>query len=597
MLIAIDIQIRIEVNCLSDIQSVVNDDSTCNIQGAIDGSVTCSTSNDKLVSVNKDRSTNVDVGSRVDGSNVCCSSNHCARGNCAICSDVTCSTEEGDGFILVRTNKDVFTEEGIFIDCHTAVRHHDCTVASKTRCSLILTKFNATTEFLITFLDDVTVYLKVTIDLHVTTDCQVVANRSATSNSQSTRGREVRSSRCVSAISDSNNVTQCGCARDVSVAVDINVIIDSCQTFDLSCASNEGVTVVSVNSESINQRRSDDEVFVGSIDKQSIIDSCLIGYNQSAADSSIISDVDCATSRVKDEVTSGGINLVRSSNTNSYRVSSDVCGGDCSIKCRCSVNCQSVARSVTKSCVAIYLKVTINLSIVCDVDLTIVRIKDQVSCCGGDFGRTINADLDVVRRDVGGSNRLVEFDSTRDAVSIPSSITDSCVAIDRERTINLCIAINIEVTVYVSIISDIDSAASGVKNEVASQSADLARSICANLEVSDVESLATSDCLVKLDCASYHMRVRALVTNGSITVNSKCAICKCITSLCVYSKCRGNCEVIGNIQCASDPNVTPEGAIIGNNEIVTHIKIETDASAATNDKSARRCIGCICCIK
>ena len=119
------------------------------------------------------------------------------------------------------------------------------------------------------------------------------------------------------------------------------------------------------------------------------------------------------------------------------------------------------------------------------MDLTIVRIKDQVSCCGGDFGRTINADLDVVRRDVGGSNRLVELDSTRDAVSIPSSITDSCVAINRERAINLCIAINIEVTVYVSIICDIDSAASGVKNEVASQSADLARSICADLEVSD----------------------------------------------------------------------------------------------------------------
>ena len=551
----------------------------------------------KLVSVNKDRSTNVDVRSRVDGSNVCCSSNHCGRGDCAICSDVTCSTEEGDGFILVRTNKDVFTEEGVFIDCHTTVRHHDCTVASKTRCSLILTEFNATTEFLITFLDDVTVYLKVTIDLHVTTDCQVASNRSTTSNSQSTRGGEVTTSRCVSVIGNTNNITQCGCARNISVTVDINVIIDGCQTFDLSCASNKGVTIVSVNSESVNQRRSDDEVFVGGIYKQSIIDSCLIRYNQSAADSSIISDVDCATSRVKDKVTSGGINLVRSSNTNSYRVSSDVCGGDCSIKCRCSVNCQSVARSVTKSCVAIYLKVTINLSIVCDVDLTIVRIKDQVSCCGGDFGRTINADLDVVRRDVGGSNRLVELDSTRDAVSIPSSITDSCVAINRERAINLCIAINIEVTVYVSIICDVDSAACRIENQVARGSANLVSSICADLKVANVESCSTSNCLVKLDCAVNCMRVRGLVTDYRVAIDSKCAISKCITSLCVYSKCRGNCEVIGNIQCASNPNVTPEGAIVGNNQIVPNIKIKTDTSATANDESTRRSIGCICCIK
>ena len=192
---------------------------------------------------------------------------------------------------------------------------------------------------------------------------------------------------------------------------------------------------------------------------------------------------------------------------------------------------------------------------------------------------------------------MVECDSTRDAVSIPSSITDSCVAIDRERTINLCIAINIEVTVYVSIISDIDSAACRIENQIALQSADFARSICADLKVSDVESLSSSDCLIKLDCASYCMRIRALVTNGSITVNSKCAISKCITSLCVYSKCRGNCEVIGNIQCACDVNVTTETTIVGNNEVISHIKIETDASTATNDKSTRRCVGCICCIK
>ena len=376
MLIAIDIQIRIEVNCLCNLQSIINDCPACHIQGASDGSVTCSTSNDKLVSVNKDRSTNVDVRSCVNCGNVCCSSNHCGRGDCAICSNVTCSTEEGDGFILVRTNKDVFTEEGVFIDCHTTVRHHDCTVASETTCSLILTEFNATTEFLVTFLDDVTVNLKVTIDLHITTDCQVVANRSTTSNSQSTRGREVRSSRCVSSISDSNNVTQCGCARNISVTVDINVIIDGCQTFDLSCASNEGVAIVSVNGESVNQRRSDDEVFVGSINKQSIIDSCLTRYNQSAADCSIVSDVDCATSRVKDKVTSGGINLVRSSNTNSYRVSSDVCRSNWSIECRCSINCQSIARSVTKSCVTIHREVEINLSTVCDTYISCCRIKD-----------------------------------------------------------------------------------------------------------------------------------------------------------------------------------------------------------------------------
>ena len=81
-----------------------------------------------------------------------------------------------------------------------------------------------------------------------------------------------------------------------------------------------------------------------------------------------------------------------------------------------------------------------------------------------EISASINADLDVVRRDVGGSNRLVECDSTRDTVSIPSSITDSCVAINRERSINLCIAINIEVTVYVSIICDVDSTACGIQD-------------------------------------------------------------------------------------------------------------------------------------
>ena len=93
------------------------------------------------------------------------------------------------------------------------------------------------------------------------------------------------------------------------------------------------------------------------------------------------------------------------------------------------------------------------------MNLATKRVKDQVSCCGGDFGRTINADLDVVRRDVGGSNRLVEGDSTCNDMCICRSITDSRVAINRERSINLCIAINIEVTVYVSIICNVDSTA------------------------------------------------------------------------------------------------------------------------------------------
>ena len=166
-----------------------------------------------------------------------------------------------------------------------------------------------------------------------------------------------------------------------------------------------------------------------------------------------------------------------------------------------------IATSITNRCITIYLKVTINFSIVCDMDFTTSRVKDQVSCCGGDFGRTINADLDAICRDVCGGNRLIEGDCACNHMCIRPSIAESDIAIDCERAINLCIAINIEVSVYISIVCDIDSAASGVKDEVTSQSADLARSICANLDVSDVESRSTSDCMVKLDCAVYCVRV------------------------------------------------------------------------------------------
>ena len=104
---------------------------------------------------------------------------------------------------------------------------------------------------------------------------------------------------------------------------------------------------------------SDDEA-AGSINNQTI-DSCLIGYNQSAADSSIISDVDCATSRVKDKVTSGGINLLEAATPPTESVMSVEVIAALNVDVALTVECRQKRH---KSCVAIYLKATINLSIV-----------------------------------------------------------------------------------------------------------------------------------------------------------------------------------------------------------------------------------------
>ena len=205
------------------------------------------------------------------------------------------------------------------------------------------------------------------------------------------------------------------------------------------------------------------------------------------------------------------------------------------------------------------------------MDLTTKGIKDQVSRCGGDFGRTINADLDVVRRDVGGSNRLVEGDSACNDMCIARSITDSRVAINRERSINLCIAINIEVTVYVSIICDIDSAASGIKDEVASQSADLISSICADLQVTNVCSCCTSQCMIKLDCAVYRMSIAASITDSAVAVNSECTVSESITSLCIDCEGRRYSEVISNVKSASDISIASDTNISSYEEVLTYV--------------------------
>ena len=166
---------------------------------------------------------------------------------------------------------------------------------------------------------------------------------------------------------------------------------------------------------------------------------------------------------------------------------------------------------------------------------------------------------------------MVGGDSACNDVCIARSITNSRVAIDCERAINLCIAINIEVSVYISIICDIDSATSGVKDEVASQSADLARSICANLEVSDVESLSGSDCMVKLDCAVYCMRIAASITDSAVAVNSECTVSESITSLCIDCEGRRYSEVISNVKSASDISIASDTNISSYEKVLTYV--------------------------
>ena len=187
----INIQSAIKIGCTSYVEGVINYSCTCNVKRASDVCVTRSTCNDKLVSVDDNRSTNVDVRSRVDSSDITCGSTEGRNLNRAIKHSVTISTEECDCSCLVGTNVDILTEVRMLINTDTTVGNFNCCIINQTRRCLILGEFNDTTEFLVTFLDDVTVYLKVTIDLHVTTDCQVVANRNTTSNLQSTRGREV----------------------------------------------------------------------------------------------------------------------------------------------------------------------------------------------------------------------------------------------------------------------------------------------------------------------------------------------------------------------------------------------------------------------
>ena len=115
----------------------------------------------------------------------------------------------------------------------------------------------------------------------------------------------------------------------------------------MGCASDEGVAVIRVNSKLINQRRSDDKCFISRVNDDAVVDSHLTREDAATSDAEVVINDDCATSRIQCQVTSRGINLRCTRDTDLHRVSSDVGRGDCLVKGNRTVNRVSIGGLIT----------------------------------------------------------------------------------------------------------------------------------------------------------------------------------------------------------------------------------------------------------
>ena len=331
----------------------------------MNGGITRSSNNTKSTLTNTKCTTNVCSTSGIDGGSIKNSQcGYASDSECATDRSITCCTIQCDGSSVVSTKEEVLTNVDIFGDGHTAIGDHDRSIICQIGRILILGELNTTTEFLVTFLDDVTIYFKVTIDLKVFSDCQIPSDRYTTRNSQSTRGRETVTSRCVSCIANRLNTINVECAIQIDSASNVQGVVNDRSTINIQSSINQCITSARSNSEDVDSRTIlNSECSSSDVHRHAFGEDRSSSNVECSSNSQVVIDYNLTSSRVKNQITRDGADFTVTINSDLDIICCNISRGDRLVECDCAIYCMSISTSITNSGVAIYIQSSSNCRI------------------------------------------------------------------------------------------------------------------------------------------------------------------------------------------------------------------------------------------
>ena len=182
----------------------------------------------------------------------------------------------------------------------------------------------------------------------------------------------------------------------------------------------------------------------------------------------------------------------------------------------------SIGRLITDCIVSSQRCCTFNNQVIINRNCTSSRIKSKHPRCGADHVVESNTNRDAIRRDIGSSDRIVESNFACNDVSITRSITDSGIAIYGQSAIYLSIPIDVEVTIDICVVCNVNSTTSTIQYKITRCGINFRCASSTNLNVISGDmsrSNWSSKCGSCIDCQGVSVCITKCATAINFEVN------------------------------------------------------------------------------